>query len=115
MFEPLFAAIDRMDAPAFAAFLSPHCDFRFGNLPVVQGRAGTEHFVARFFDSIGGIAHQVDAAWQVPGGYVAHGFVTYTRKDGSQLRVPFANVFRLDAGGIADYLIFVDNSTLYSG
>jgi hypothetical protein len=39
--------------------------------------------------------------------------VTYTRHDGSTLRVPFANVFKVDAGLVAEYLIFVDVSRLY--
>ena len=41
-----------------------------------------------------------------------HGFVTYIRHDDSFLSVPFADVFSLRQGKIAEYLIFADLSRL---
>jgi hypothetical protein len=43
-----------------------------------------------------------------------HGQVTYTRHDGSQLSVPFANVLKLDGTRVREYLVFADASTLWS-
>ena len=40
--------------------------------------------------------------------------MTYTRKDGSTLTVPFVNVFYLRDGKVARYLIHIDNSGLFS-
>ena len=40
------------------------------------------------------------------------GQVTYTRHDGSQLSVPFANIFKLRDGLIGEYRIFGDFSAL---
>jgi hypothetical protein len=51
---------------------------------------------------------------ETPGHIAAHGFVTYTRRDGSTLRVPFANVFHLEGGLVTRYLIFIDNSALFA-
>jgi hypothetical protein len=113
MTEELFRAIDAKDPARFASFLSPDCRFRFGNLPEVVGAERVRDFVAGFFDSIESLSHEIRERWSVPGGLVCHGQVTYTRKDGSQLSVPFANVFRIDAAGIREYLIFADTSQLY--
>jgi ketosteroid isomerase-like protein len=113
MLDDLFAAIDARDADRFAAFLAPSCSFRFGNLPVVEGRAAVRDFVAGFLGALGGIRHEVIERFEAPGRVAIHGFVTYTRADGSTLRVPFANVFHLEDGLITGYLIFVDNSALF--
>ena len=40
------------------------------------------------------------------------GQVTYTRHDGSQLSVPFANIFKLRDNLIEEYRIFGDFSAL---
>jgi ketosteroid isomerase-like protein len=111
----LFAAIDRKDADAFCAFIAPQGRFRFGNAPVVEGRAAIRELVAGFFGALAALSHRLEAAWPVPGGVVCHGVVTYTRHDGSQLSVPFCNVFAIAEDGIRDYRIFIDNSALFPG
>lgn len=112
MLENLFKAIDAKDTEAFAAFLAPACAFRFGNGPLTEGRPAIAQSVAAFFDAISALAHTVLETWQIPSGLACHGHVTYTRHDGSQLCVPFANVLKLADGGIREYLIFADTSQL---
>ena len=114
MLDDLFAAIDAMDPDRFAAFLAPDCTFRFGNLPPVEGRAAVREYVAGFFGPIGAIRHELVDRVEAGGRIATRGFVTYPRKDGSTLRVPFANVFGLDGGRVRDYLIFIDNSALFA-
>lgn len=114
MLDELFSAIDAMDADRFAGFLAPECSFRFGNLPPVEGRAAVREFVAGFFGALGGIRHELVERIEAPDRIAMHGFVTYVRKDGSTLKVPFANVFRMEAGLVRDYLIFTDNSALFA-
>jgi hypothetical protein len=46
---------------------------------------------------------------------VCEGLVTYTRLDGSQVIVPFVNVFYLRGDKIARYLIYIDNGPLFAG
>jgi hypothetical protein len=114
MLNTLFEAIDRKDVATFGSLLAPQCEFCFGNLPAVQGRAAIEAFVSGFFASIAALSHVIENRWEVPGGLVCHGTVTYTRHDASTLIVPFANVFALDAAGISRYRIYIDNSALYA-
>ena len=114
MIKELFAAIDKKDADKFATFLTRDCVFRFGNMPEIVGQDAVRGFVAGFFDSISAISHDIHDTWHIPDGVICHGKVTYVRKDGSTLSVPFANVLKTDAQRISDYLIFADTSKLYS-
>jgi uncharacterized protein (TIGR02246 family) len=110
----LLAAIDRKDAKAFAAFLTPDATFCFGNNPAVAGREAIEAAVAGFFKAIKAVSHCLESQWSSPDAAICTGVVTYTRHDGSTLRVPFANVMKLRPGGIHDYRIFTDNSALFA-
>ena len=46
---------------------------------------------------------------------MCEGLVTYTRLDGSQVAIPFVNVFYLRGDQIARYLIYIDNGPLFAG
>lgn len=110
----LFAAIDGGDAQAFAAFLAPDGEFRFGNAPPVVGRDAVREAVAGFFGAIRGCSHRLLRAWQSDGSAACEGEVTYTRHDGSQVTLPFANVFVLRGEEIASYRIYIDNAPLFA-
>ncbi len=109
----LFQSIDDRDGAAFLAFLSEDVLFRFGNAPPVKGRAAVGNVLRGFFASIRALHHDVVETWDQHDSVLCHGSVTYTRTDSSTLIVPFANVLRIDAGLITEYLIFVDVSGLY--
>ena len=47
-------------------------------------------------------------------GRTCAGEVTYERKDGSELTVPWATVSRFDDGRLAEYLAYVDPSQLFA-
>lgn len=110
----LFAAIDARDARAFAAFLTPDGEFRFGNTPAVRGRDAVEAAVGGFFAAIGGVSHRLLHSWSAPGTAVCEGEVTYQRLDGRQVTVQFANVFELRGREIASYRIYIDNAPLWA-
>lgn len=114
LLEALFQAIDRRDTDAFCEFLSDDCRFRFGNLPAMIGKDNVAHFVGDFFASIAAVSHDIHAHWTQPDSITCHGMVSYTRKDGTQLTVPFANILTIRTGRIDDYLIFVDASQLFA-
>src|SRR5690606_10795957 len=112
MLVELFAAIDKKDATRFTAFFSEGGVFRFGSMPEQVGQDAISAFVSGFFESIDTLVHRVDESWEIPGGIVCHGLVTYTRKDGSKLSAPFANIVHMTAGGISRYQVFADVSAL---
>ncbi|PCM46143.1 nuclear transport factor 2 family protein [Marinobacter sp. ANT_B65] len=113
MLSQLFQAIDNQDATAFADFLTEDCTFSFGNQPPVCGKEAVRDFVAGFFSSIEAVSHSLLESWEVTNGSICQGTVRYTRKDGSTLTVPFANILKLREGLVSDYRIFADTSELY--
>ena len=56
--------------------------------------------------------HIIDETMVRDDSVVVHGTVTYTRRDGSALNVPFADIWTLEGGKIKKFLIFVDNSQM---
>jgi ketosteroid isomerase-like protein len=110
----LFAAIDRRDAEGFVEFLTAGAEFRFGNSPVIAGRANIAAAVRVFFGMIAGCRHEVTATWSGPASAVCEGQVTYTVPAGSTVRVPFVNVFETAGGLISHYRIYIDNAPLFA-
>jgi len=110
----LFRALDAFDADTLASFLTDDAVFVFGNAEPVRGKQAIHGVVAGFFTSINAIRHDLLETWTLLQVVICRGTVTYTRHNGSQLRVPFANIFKLQNGLIQDYLIYVDNSQLYT-
>jgi ketosteroid isomerase-like protein len=108
----LFQSVDAKDADAFASFLSENSVFRYGSQPAVQGKQAIHGYVSAFFGSIQALSHQVIDTWEREDSMVCQGVVTYTRGDGSDVSVPFTNIFRFEGDLIRDYLVYVDPSPL---
>ena len=114
MLQDLFRTIDARDSRKFVSFLTPDATFRFGNAPAIAGHAAIEQAVGGFFASLKALSHQLIATWEQGDSLALQGEVTYTRHDGSQITLPFANVFRLRDGLIREYLIYADVAPLYA-
>jgi len=110
----LFAAIDAKDAERFLGFLTNEATFRFGSAPAVQGRDAIRAAVDGFFQSIAACRHVLLRTIADDDVLVCEGEVTYTRHDGTELTVPFANIFELEGGIISAYKIYVDAGALYN-
>lgn len=115
MLAGLFAAIDAKDTERFLGYLTESARFRFGSAPAVEGRAAIREAVQAFFDSIAGLEHSPAASASAGSTLFVEGDVTYTRHDGSRITLPFADVFELQDGRIADYKIYMDIGPLYVG
>ena len=114
MLQNLFTTIDTMDTAAFAEFLMDDAQFRFGSAPVVRGKAAIAEAVAGFFGSIAAVRHHIDFVTSQGDILVAEGSVCYTRHNGSQITLPFVNVFALQGSQIANYKIYIDIAPLYA-
>ena len=108
----LFEKIDAMDADGLASFLADDARFRFGNAPEVRGKKNIRDAVAGFFASIEGLRHGILNTWVHPDTVICQGEVTYTRTDGSQITIPFLNLFGMEGDRIGRYLIYADISSL---
>ena len=112
--EALFNDIDSMDADKFVSYLDENVTFTFGNAPSVIGKENTRMAVDGFFKSIKGISHKKIRMWEHPDSILYQGTSSYTRHDGTDLTVPFLNVFILNGENIIDYKIYIDLSQLYT-
>lgn len=112
--DSLFKVIDEMDCEKFATFLCENGEFKFGNAQSVKGRAEIKKAVSQFFNSIHGLQHKIKQVWSVDNSVIVNGEVTYTRKNKTQLTVPFMNLLEMKKGLIENYQIFIDINQLYS-
>jgi hypothetical protein len=110
----LFAAIDAKDTGAFVRFLADDGRFAFANFPPAIGIDAIRHAVDAFFGSVAQLRHDVANAWSVPGHVVCTGHVTYVRRDGTAVTLPFCNVLRLAGDRVDDYRIYIDPSPLFA-
>lgn len=109
-----FQSIDAQDSRAFSALFDDSGEFRFANAPAVVGPAAIEQAVAGFFGSIGGLSHRLLQTWEGRDSWVVEGEVTYTRKNGTRLTVPFCDIFKMRGTKVKAWLIFMDISQLYT-
>jgi len=111
----IFAAIDRKDTAAFVGFLTDDAVFRFGSAPPVTGREAIFAAVDAFFDTIAGLTHTINRSLVEGSTRICEGEVTYTRLDGTQITLPFVDVFDYAGEQIRHYKIYMDISPLYAG
>lgn len=110
----IFASIDALDTDGFLAYLSEEAVFRFGSAPPVQGRAAIGAAVDGFFGTIAGCSHKIAKILRESDTLVCEGEVTYRREDGSEISLPFTNIFEYAGELIAHYKIYIDTSPLYA-
>ena len=114
LLRDLFAAIDACDGERFVSYLTPGAEFRYGSAPAVLGREAIREAVEGFFSTIAGLSHTLNFTVSDGDALVCEGEVTYTRKDGSKLTLPFANVLRTEDGQFSSYRIYIDIGPLYA-
>lgn len=108
-------AVDAKDAARFATFMTPDAVFRYANAPIVTGPDAIRQAVAQFFDAIQALRHEIVAVWTQDDMVFCKGEVSYVRHDGSKAGpFPFVNLFKLRGDKIAEYLIYVDISSLFA-
>jgi limonene-1,2-epoxide hydrolase len=113
-FDKLFASIDAMETESFVGFIAEDCTFRYGSSPPVTGRDGIRASVNDFFSMFAALRHDLTRTVLDDNAIVCEGEVTYTRHDGSQITLPFCNVFEVEAGLISVYRIYIDSSPLFA-
>lgn len=109
-----FKTVDLMESRAFAALIADDGRFRFGSMPAVTGRPQVEIAVGGFFSSIRSLSHRIEECFEGKDSWLVQGEVTYTRHDGSQITLPFLDLFRMKGREVQDWLIYMDIAPLYA-
>ena len=110
----LCRVIDTKDTKAFVSFLTDDCEFRFANGPSAVGHAAIGAAVDAFWASIKASQHEIGHHWNDTGSGVCEGYCTYTRHDGSQIRLPFVDVLFFRGEKAAKYWIYMDVGPRYA-
>jgi limonene-1,2-epoxide hydrolase len=113
-FKDLFASVDAMDTEGFLSFIDPEATFRFGSSEPVTGHEEIRLAVDGFFASFKALKHELQRTVTEGNVIACEGEVTYTRHDGSNVTLPFVNIFEVDDGIISLYRVYVDVGPLYS-
>lgn len=110
----LFAAIDAQDSAAFVSYLTDGAVFRFGSAEPVRGREAIQAAVDGFFASIAGLSHTINRVVRDGDTLFCEGEVAYRRHDGTDITLPFADVFEYADDLIDHYKIYMDIAPLYA-
>lgn len=110
----LLDAIDAKDTGRFLEFLTERAVFRFGSTAAVTGHDDIGTAVDGFFSGIDGSTHTLRNVFRNEGRLACEGEVTYRRLDGSEITLPFTNVFELDGDLIDQYRIYIDIGPLFA-
>jgi ketosteroid isomerase-like protein len=110
----LFADIDSMEPDRFAAHLADDVSFRFGNAEPVHGRDNVQATWAGFCETVDGVSHEIVEQFESGNATIAESFVTYTKKDGTQVTVPVVTIYRSSGELIDDYRVFIDLAPLFA-
>jgi ketosteroid isomerase-like protein len=109
----VYEAVDSKDEQRLARFLTETCTFVYANSDPVIGRANIAESSKNFMALIAGIKHQLLDVWAFNDVIVSRLDVTYTRKGESTLTVPAVTIWRMRAGQIDDYRIYIDVAPLF--
>ncbi len=109
----MFAALDADGVPGLFPYLHDDVAFRFGSFPAGRGRDTFDRTWRQISPHVDSISHELLDTWESDESAVCRGNVTYRLTDGRSVTVPFANVFYLRDGKIAEYLIYVDASAVF--
>lgn len=107
-------SVDAMDTEGFVGYLADDAIFRFGSSPVVAGKEAIGEAVGSFFASIKGLKHEILETWRQGNAVICQGQVIYTRKDGSDVTIPFVDIWRMRGELIGEYLIYLDIGPLWT-
>ena len=110
----MFTAIDTKDGAAFVSYLTEDAVFRFGSAPPVRGRDAIQAAVEGFFETIAACSHDISNTLRQDDTLACEGVVTYTRHDGSEIALPFTDIFEYEGSLIAHYKIYIDIGPLFA-
>ncbi|MCT4646983.1 MAG: nuclear transport factor 2 family protein [Carboxylicivirga sp.] len=111
--DKLSVALDNKQLNKVLEFLTDDCILKAGNGEPVMGKDNIANTFESFFPAVKSIAHDVKDIFESGNSLVHRGTVTYTRLDGSQLTVPFCDVFKMEGTLISEYYIYIDWSELF--
>ncbi|ERR1700722_12491153 len=111
----LFATVDSMDVATIATLFADDARVVFGNSEPFVGIEAIRTGLTAFFDTIGGLRHEIVKEYNVGDDTIIELKVTYNRKDGQRVTIPCVTIFHVDAAGKIDaYRVYFDVTPIYA-
>jgi ketosteroid isomerase-like protein len=108
------AALDAGDVARVLAAMTDDIRLQFGSQEPTVGKEAFSAALEASLASVEGFRHEILEAWDVGQAVVLEMTVHYRRHDGSSISLPCCNIFRLSAGRIADYRVYMDIAPVYA-
>jgi hypothetical protein len=109
-----FRSADSFDIEQLVGWFADDIEVRFGNQPMIVGKAAAREAFTGFWSSISGMRHKREALVSLGKMAAQMSIVTYTRLDGSEVAMPVASHLRQSGPGKIDRLwIFIDMAPLF--
>lgn len=112
--DGLSEALDSKNADRVISYLSPDCLFQAGNNPPVRGQKNIRATLEAFFPAVKSIKHDLFDSFSSGNSVIYRGTVVYERLNGTILKVPVCDVFKMEGNKIKEYYIYIDWSALFN-
>lgn len=118
MSDWVHAYYDDVDNQRMDEFIDWHSDdvrVRFGNNPEARGHDQVRGAIGHFWESIGGLKHNIAGVWEDPDGTtVVKADIDYTRLDGNVVTIPCATILHRTGEKIDTVQIFMDGAPIFA-
>ena len=109
----VFAADQALDLDAFMALLTDDVQLRVGSTPWVAGKPAARRVIGGLFAAVRGIEHRLLRGPFLDGDRLSYfAEVTFTRRDGARVTLPYANALVLSGERLSEYDIHMDPTPL---
>ena len=109
------AADQALDVEAFLRLLAPDVVLRLGSQPELRGHEAVRAAISALFGQMQSIQHHDLQLWSEAASIILQAEVTFTRKDGRSVTLPYVNLLRRQPDGLlSEYFIYIDLAPLMS-
>jgi len=104
---------EAFDSEGFITFFTDNPMYQFGNGEPCLTKAAIKASVDGFFGAVDALYHDVRNLWEVGDVVFVEMDVIYWRKDGTNIKLPCADIFRFEGDKIQELRIFMDANPIF--
>ncbi len=112
--QDYFVNVDSRDIAKISGWFADDVKLKFGNGPVVDGKAGVVGALEAFLGQIKGINHKFGDVVESGKDIFLNSEVTYTRGDDRKVTIPAGTFIRRRDDKITDLRVFIDLAPLFA-
>lgn len=112
--KKILAASDEMNVEKSLEFCSDDILYKFGNMPMVQGKQGIKEASSGFLRNFKSLKHDVKNIWEMGETVVVTMEVNYIRQDNKTFTLPCCNIFHLKGDKVQEMQIYMDISPAFT-